>query len=115
MVALLFFVGICLSIYMKWLPPEILAAYLLVSCIAFYLYGRDKSAAQKGRWRTPESTLHLVDVLGGWPGALLAQQFFHHKSRKTSFQLVFWLTVLVNCAMLGWFLHVNGDVQLKNF
>ncbi|MGD9210293.1 MAG: DUF1294 domain-containing protein [Desulfobacteraceae bacterium] len=107
MIALLFFVGMGLTIYMKWLPPETLAIYLLASLVAFYLYGHDKSAAQKGKWRTPESTLHLADVLGGWPGGLFAQKFFHHKSRKTSFQIVFWLTIFINCVALGCFFYVH--------
>ncbi|WP_040500587.1 DUF1294 domain-containing protein, partial [Ideonella sp. B508-1] len=48
------------------------------------------------QWRTPESTLHWMGLLCGWPGALLAQQVLRHKTSKTSFIVVFWLTVLVN-------------------
>lgn len=65
-------------------------AYPLVSLFSFCQYGMDKQAAQKGRWRTPENTLHIAELLGGWPGALVAQQVFRHKTRKVSFQLVFW-------------------------
>ena len=62
--------------------------------------------------RTSESTLHSVDLLGGWPGALIAQQQFRHKTVKTSFQQIFWVTVLVNIAVAAvvWLMH-SGIAQ----
>ena len=53
----------------------------------------DKRSAETGRWRTPENTLHITELLGGWPGALVAQQVFRHKTRKVSFQVVVWLII----------------------
>jgi len=47
-----------------------------LSLLSYLMYWLDKEAAQSGAQRTPESTLHLVDLLGGWPGALVAQQQF---------------------------------------
>lgn len=38
--------------------------------------------------------LHLLELLGGWPGAFLAQRRLHHKCSKGSYQFVFWLIVL---------------------
>ncbi len=73
-----------------------LLAYPLASLLAFPLYWRDKRNALRGGWRTPESRLHLVELLGGWPGALIAQQWLRHKTRKWSFQLVFWLIVIAH-------------------
>lgn len=70
--------------------------YLLLSLVAFGLYARDKHQARSDGWRTPEKVLHAVELLGGWPGALLAQQAFRHKTRKLSFQVVFWLIVLLH-------------------
>jgi uncharacterized membrane protein YsdA (DUF1294 family) len=75
--------------------------YGAMSCIAFVLYRHDKSAARAGRGRTRERTLHVVDLLGGWPGGLFAQDRLRHKTRKPSFQLVFWVTVGFNCALLA--------------
>src|SRR3546814_13897047 len=66
------------------------------------MYWLDKEAAQGGAQRIPESTLHIVDLLGGWPGALIAQQQFRHKPVKRSFQFAFWCSVLANDAILGW-------------
>jgi uncharacterized membrane protein YsdA (DUF1294 family)/cold shock CspA family protein len=71
-------------------------AYPLVSLFSFCQYWLDKQHAQKGRWRTPENSLHIAELLGGWPGALVAQQVFRHKTRKASFQLVFWATVTLH-------------------
>ena len=80
--------------------PLLLALYLSASVAVFLLYGWDKAASMSGQWRTRESTLHILSLLGGWPGALLAQRVFRHKSRKHSFKAVFWLTVLANCVGL---------------
>ena len=87
-----------------WLRGETiipLAAYGVVSLIAFFLYWSDKRKAQTDRWRTPENILHAVELAGGWPGALIAQQVFRHKTRKVSYQLVFWLIVALHQAF--WF------------
>jgi uncharacterized membrane protein YsdA (DUF1294 family) len=79
-----------------------------MSSVTYMLYRHDKRAAQGGRARTRERTLHLVDLLGGWPGGLLAQDRQRHKTRKASFQLAFWATVALNCAALGWLLARAG-------
>lgn len=86
----------------------LLAAYIIMSLITFGAYVLDKSAAQAGRWRTPEKTLHLLALLGGWPGAMAAQWLIRHKSSKTSFQAMFWLTIILNVLLLGWLLHLSG-------
>lgn len=71
-----------------------LLAYGVGSLVAFALYMHDKRSALRSGWRTPEVRLHLIEVLGGWPGALIAQQLMRHKTRKLSFQAVFWLIVV---------------------
>lgn len=73
-----------------------LAAYGLVSVVAFFLYWSDKRKAATARWRTPENVLHAVELAGGWPGALIAQQVFRHKTRKVSYQVLFWVIVLLH-------------------
>lgn len=70
--------------------------YLLASLVTFAWYAWDKAAAQQGHWRTPEKHLWLLGLLGGWPGALLAQRWLRHKSSKQEFLQVFWLTVVLN-------------------
>jgi len=101
-IAWLFLIVVGISCFLTELPLVVLGAYLLVSMITFIAYAIDKSAAQAGRWRTSESSLHLLALLGGWPGALLAQQTLRHKSKKGSFRVTLWFTVLLNCAGLVW-------------
>lgn len=84
------------------LPWGFVAGYALASLVTFFAYGLDKGAARTGRWRTPESTLHGLAVIGGWPGAAIAQRTFRHKNRKTAFLVVFWSTALLNSAALAW-------------
>lgn len=73
-----------------------LGLYPVVSLVSFCQYWNDKNSAQKGRWRTAENTLQVTALLGGWPGALVAQQVFRHKTRKLEFLLPFWLIVLAH-------------------
>lgn len=84
--------------YPQWLPW----VYGAVSAVTFVLYGLDKWAAKRGTQRTPEAKLQGLALAGGWPGALLAQQVFRHKSSKPSFQLTFWFVVGLNCIALLW-------------
>jgi len=81
----------------KWLLP-FLVCQLIVSVITMGGYAWDKSAAVKNRWRTPESTLHFLALLGGWPGAMIAQHLFRHKTQKQPFRFLFWLTIAINAS-----------------
>lgn len=83
-------------------PAVIPIGYVGLSFLSYFMYFRDKAAAGRNAQRTPESSLHLLDCLGGWPGALIAQQQFRHKTVKATFQTVFWSTVLVNVAAVAW-------------
>jgi uncharacterized membrane protein YsdA (DUF1294 family) len=86
------------------LPLAVLVLYPGASAVAFCMYAHDKSAAKKSRWRIEENTLHFLGLIGGWPGALLAQRILRHKSSKQSFQIMFWITVVLNCSVLLVFL-----------
>ena len=97
------------------LPFVVLIAYLIGSCVAYLTYVFDKASALKGQWRTPESTLHVFSLVGGWPGAMLAQRTLRHKTQKQSFQRTFWATVVLNCAALVWLLSPTGMRILKSF
>lgn len=76
------------------------AWYLLASLICFVIYALDKSAASAGRRRISERTLISCGLFCGWPGALMAQRLLRHKTRKTRFLMMFWLSVCVNLALL---------------
>lgn len=106
-------IGALIALALAWhfaiIPSPPVLLYAGMSLLALALYGIDKSAARADRRRIPENTLHLVALLGGWPGALLAQGLFRHKSRKRAFQVVFWITVALNLAGLAWLLG-NGTM-----
>ncbi|MCF3194336.1 DUF1294 domain-containing protein [Pseudomonas bubulae] len=89
-------IGGSVSFLLTGVSPLPLLAYGVASLLAFGLYRYDKQQAKAGQWRTPEKILHGVELLGGWPGALVAQQMFRHKTRKLSYQLLFWLIVVVH-------------------
>jgi len=100
--AALFVAGLCVAAARGSLPLAVPIVYGAASAAALIVYAADKSAARRDDWRTPERTLHLLSLAGGWPGALVAQTLFRHKTRKMSFRLVFWITVAVNCVALVW-------------
>ena len=78
------------------LPFEFTFVPALMSIITFMAYAADKHSAQRGHWRIPEGNLHLMELLCGWPGALLAQRVLHHKTRKASYRAGFWMMVVLN-------------------
>ena len=84
---------------------SVAAAYLAVvavmSLACFVAYGVDKHRAVTGGHRIPEHTLHAMAFLGGWPGALLGQRQFRHKTRKLSFRIVFWAVVLAHVGLVS--------------
>ena len=81
-----------------------------INFVTFIAYGVDKRAAQKGEWRIPEADLHTLEFLGGWSGALLAQKFFRHKTKKKSFRTDFYLVILAEFAVIALILHFLGFI-----
>jgi uncharacterized membrane protein YsdA (DUF1294 family) len=78
------------------------ASYLVMSAAAFVAYGVDKRRAERAGRRIPEIWLHLLELCCGWPGALIAQQVFRHKRRKTRYLVVFWLIVALHLGAGAW-------------
>ena len=97
----------------------LLGAYMLaVSALTVLVYTKDKAAAERGRWRVRERTLHLWSLLGGWPGAYVAQRALRHKTRKDTFLTGYRLTVAANCGvvalvfvLLAWSLEGSGGAR----
>ena len=86
--------------------PQELKLYLItisvMSLATLCTYWWDKRQAKLDRWRTPEKTLHMLALLGGWPGAIFAQRYFRHKTRKVSFQIVSWMIAALHVSLIGW-------------
>ncbi|HCM2153330.1 TPA: cold shock and DUF1294 domain-containing protein [Vibrio parahaemolyticus] len=89
----------------------LIPVYLILSVFTYLMFAWDKQAAQNGRWRTPENTLHFLSLIGGWPGALLAQFQLRHKSKKQPFKFMLWVTIALNVSCFVWLLTYSG----KNF
>ena len=73
---------------------------ITINFTTFIAYGVDKRAAIKKNWRIPENDLHMLEFLGGWIGAWLAQKFFHHKTAKKSFQNMYKLMIVLEFAAI---------------
>jgi uncharacterized membrane protein YsdA (DUF1294 family) len=80
-----------------WIAALWIAAwYLLISVVTFIAYGIDKRKARLSKWRVKEQTLHIMEMLGGWPGGFIAQRVFRHKWKKTKYLVVFYAIVTVH-------------------
>lgn len=87
-IAALLVAGTSVLLWQMGLP--LAYAYLIgINAVTVLLYGYDKRQAVVGRGRVPEMILHLAALVGGSPGALIAQMLFRHKTRKFKFRLVF--------------------------
>lgn len=112
-VSLVFLLFVAICVHAGKLPALILGIHVGMSLLTYLFYAHDKSAARDNRRRTPEDTLHLLALLGGWPGALVAQQTLRHKSIKQSFRRKFWLTAGINCVALFWLCSASGARVLR--
>jgi uncharacterized membrane protein YsdA (DUF1294 family) len=96
--------GFLLALVVAWrlgvLPGLVLALCVAMSAVAFVAVASDKRRARAGRRRVPEATLHALELLGGWPGSLLAQRRLAHKTRKVGYQMAFWAIALLHVAAL---------------
>lgn len=80
--------------------------FLLINAVTLMAYGADKRAAIRKTWRVPENQLHLLEFLGGSPGAFLAQKIFHHKTKKTSFRIFFFFVLAIQIVIVYYALRV---------
>ena len=94
------------------IPASMAVAWFATSGLAWLMYWFDKAAARRGARRTPENSLHLVALFGGWPGALIAQQQFRHKTVKQPFQTLFWITATLNLAAAWWLVSTGTAAEL---
>ncbi len=91
-----FFIAVLVAVVMGSAPWWVITWYVVLSVVTFVAYGWDKVSAKGGHWRTQEKSLHTLEMLGGWPGAWLAQPLWRHKSRKESFRAEFQVAAVFN-------------------
>jgi uncharacterized membrane protein YsdA (DUF1294 family) len=65
---------------------HLLLYLLIINVLAFVMFWIDKRQSKAKLQRIRERTLLLLAFWGGSLGALLAQQFFRHKTRKEPFR-----------------------------
>lgn len=96
-----FVAALAVAIVVLPVPLWVIGLYGVMSVLAFAAYGIDKAASLRGGQRISEDTLLSIGLVCGWPGALVAQQVFRHKTRKRSFRRAFWVTFVLNVLALG--------------
>ena len=109
-----FYAILALLAVMQKISWLVVGWYFVLGLITYGMYAKDKAAAQNNEWRTPESTLHLLSILGGWVGAMVAQTYLRHKSQKPEFRMTYYLTVVINLAILLFIMAGGGLETLKD-
>ena len=97
------------------IPKFIILLYTILSFMSFLRYGIDKKLAKKSYCRTAESSLLLIDLLGGWFGGLLAQRVFRHKVSKQSYQIKYWTIVIINLIALVSLIYFGITEEIRFF
>ncbi len=65
---------------------ELLLVYLgIMNIISFLAMGSDKRKAKRNAFRTPESILFILAVMGGSIGSILGMYIFRHKTKHWYF------------------------------
>jgi uncharacterized membrane protein YsdA (DUF1294 family) len=100
MTAVFFLLILFVLSVIEWLPFSLTLYYFFLSGFSFLIYGFDKLLALNERRRISEKKLHVLALIGGWPGAYVGQQVFRHKISKQIFRRRFFLLVLINIAVL---------------
>ncbi|MBR6327723.1 MAG: DUF1294 domain-containing protein [Alphaproteobacteria bacterium] len=80
--------------------------FVMINLVTFLAYGVDKKAAKTQQRRVPEMQLHLLEFLGGSPGAFVAQKVFHHKTKKKSFQISFVFVLAIQVVIVYYVLKI---------
>ena len=88
--------------------------WVIASITAYSFYSQDKECAESGKWRISELRLHILELIGGWPGAFLAQRRFRHKCAKSAYQFTFWLIVAAH-QLLAFDVLREGEVSYRTW
>ena len=99
--------SIAMAIHYGLLPAMLPFWLIAANGLAMLFYYGDKTAAQRGKSRVAESTLHMLELAGGWPGALLAQRLFRHKTTKAAYRVAFWTMVIMHIAIVAALAHTR--------
>uniref|UniRef100_A0A486XNM4 Membrane protein n=1 Tax=Rheinheimera sp. BAL341 TaxID=1708203 RepID=A0A486XNM4_9GAMM len=108
-----FLITVLAALLFGRLPFVLPLLYLEASIFTYWLYKADKDAAIAGHGnRLAEQSLHLFALIGGWPGAYLAQRQLAHKRSKLSFRREFGFVIIGNALLVSWLLSPWGQAFL---
>lgn len=111
----LFYLGLTLALayvmydYFWFLELNFIYSWLVViNLVVFVAMGRDKLAASLNMSRTPESTLLLMALAGGFPGLFTARKVFNHKTSDREFIAFMWFLFVVQIIGAAFY---SGDLD----
>ncbi|WP_020471747.1 DUF1294 domain-containing protein [Zavarzinella formosa] len=102
LVAILVVAALMTAAFLGRLPKWVVAFCLVACVVSFVMMAIDKRRAEQRQRRISERALHLIELVGGWPGSLAAQHLVRHKNRKLSYQIEFIICAAVNSTGLLW-------------
>jgi uncharacterized membrane protein YsdA (DUF1294 family)/cold shock CspA family protein len=106
--ALAFMALLGLGFWASVVPAFLVLSYLVFSHLTYGVYLWDKAGAIRGAWRADPRLLYALAFLGGWPGALIAQDRLRHLTKNDRFRRFFWLATTFNVLTACWFLTPDG-------
>lgn len=86
---------------------NILLYLLAINLITFLAMYIDKRKAKKGNWRTKESTLFTLVLLGGGIGGIAGMYLFRHKTQKPRFVIGFPAILIIEIICVVIFLVIK--------
>ncbi|MEF1291723.1 DUF1294 domain-containing protein [Vibrio sp. M260118] len=114
-IAIWFSSALIASVFLLDYPLIACVFYFALSTVTYTVYAFDKDAKQTGSWRIPEITFHVLNLAGGWVGALFAQSIMHHKYHDIGFKFLFWTTLVLNILFYCWTITEDGALMLQDF
>ena len=82
------------------IPSFFLLMLSLVNAYTYWIYAKDKKAAQNNEQRVPEQHLLTMSLVGGWTAAWFAQQNLRHKTQKQPFKKYYQIMIGLNILLM---------------
>lgn len=111
-VAIWFVSTMVASVFLLNFPPIALVSFIAISTITYLVYAVDRQWYHNSGHQIPNTVFYLLNMCGGWPGALFAQSILHHKYTGFDFKVMFWLSMAFNVGFYCWTLTYEGSLAL---
>jgi len=72
------------------------------SIVTFFFYGFDKRRSKGLDERVPEDILHVLSLIGGFPGGWVGRAYFRHKTLHTSFLITLIISTVLHLGIAFW-------------